>query len=254
MDKSELKLRLIERLADSSTALVCNAYDFMGIHAPSCDWNIKCLTPEFPPMVGEAITITLDCSTPDDEISYEMERGDHPPEDGNLYYKLVELVEAASVPQVVIIQSAGNYALGAVLGDGMAKTFLAAGAVGVVTNGAVRDIADVKRAGLMTFGGGLTVNHYSLRWSGLQKPVTVGGLTINTGDLVHGDQDGLITLPEQGWPKIVRACRHVLDFEKEAHVVLRMTEIGAMEKSRRVGDIAARYGKLIGEIESFEQV
>ena len=50
MESLELKRRLIERLSDSSTALICNAYDFLGMHSTCTDWNIKCLTPEFPLM------------------------------------------------------------------------------------------------------------------------------------------------------------------------------------------------------------
>lgn len=253
METSELKRRLIERLADSSTALVCNAYDFMGMHAPCTDWNIKCLTPEFPPMVGEAITISLDCSTPEEEIRYEMEKKKESPKE-NLYYKMIEMIENSSVPRVVVIQSLGNFSYGAVIGDGMAKTVLAAGAAGFITNGSVRDLNDVKKAGLKTFGGGLTVNHYSLRWSGLCQPVTVGGLTIHTGDLIHGDIDGVITLPEQGWSKVVRACRYVADFEKAAHVIFRKTEIGALEKSRQVTEIAEKYGAYINQIADFEEL
>ena len=236
MEREELKRRLIERLADSSTALVCNAYDFMGLHAPCANWDVKYLTPEFPPLVGEAITIQLDCSTPDGEIRYEWESGAAQQKRRNLYYEMVERIEQATLPQVVVIESVGDYASGAVIGDGMAKTFLAAGAVGCVTNGAVRDIQDVKKAGLKTFGGGFVVNHYSLRWRGLGEPVKIGGLT----------------LPEAGWTKVVRACRYVTDFEKQAHVLLRRTEIGAAEKERAIGALAAQYGAAIAAIQEDE--
>jgi regulator of RNase E activity RraA len=253
MISSEIKKSLIERLADSPTALVCNAYDFLGMHAPCTDWNIKYLTPDFPPMVGEAITIKLDCSTPDEDTPPEAGNKKIGPEE-NLYNRMMRLVEESAVPRVIVIESLGNFCSGAVLGDGMAKTMLAAGAAGCVTNGAVRDIQDVKKAGLKTFGGGNVVNHYALRWSGLCEPVTVGGLTIRTGDIVHGDMDGVITLPEAGLPKIVRACRYVLDFEKEAHVILRKTEIDAIEKGRQVGALSARYRELIAAIGGYDEV
>jgi len=259
MEREELKRRLIERLADSSTALICNAYDFMGLHSPCTNWDIKCLTPEFPPMVGEAITISLDCSTPEDKTHYEFEAKDNEGQNKNapkenLYYKMVEMVEQSSIPQVVVIQALGDFSYGAVAGDGMAKTFLAAGAAGFITNGPVRDLNDIKKAGLKTFGGGQTVNHYPLHWSGLCQPVKIGGLTIHTGDIIHGDTDGVITLPEQGWPKVVRACRYVLDFEKAAHVTLRRTEISAMEKNRLVAGLVAQYSEAIRQIKDFDEI
>lgn len=245
MDRSEQKRFLIEALADSSTALLCNAYDFMGIHSPCTNWDIEYLTPEFPPMVGEALTIKLDCSTKDEEIQYEMEQ--KAPEE-NLWYQLIERAEHSRIPQVVVIESVGNYSYGAVIGDGMAKTMLAAGCAGFLTNGAVRDLDDVKKAGLKTFGGGKTVNHYSLRWSGLGEPVQIGGLTIRTGDLIHGDVDGVITLPEEGWDKLPRACRYVADFEKAAHIILRRTDLGAAKKSAMVAELSQKYRALIEAI------
>ena len=109
MQREELKRRLIERLADSPTALICNAYDFMGLHAPCTDWNVKYLTPDFPPLVGEAITIKLDCSTPDDEARYEWDTSaKEAAPAGNLYYDLIARMEQASLPQVVVIESVGH--------------------------------------------------------------------------------------------------------------------------------------------------
>lgn len=252
MEPLEFKRRLIERLSDSSTALVCNAYDFLGMHSPCTDWSIKCLTPELPPLSGEAITISLDCSTPDGETHF---RADHtePIPKASLYYKMIEMIEKSSLPKVVAIQSLGNYSYGAVIGDGMAKAMLAAGAAGLITNGPVRDLNDIKRSGLKTFGGGVTANHYALRWSGLGQPVVIGGLNIRTGDIVHGDADGVINLPEKGWPKIVRACRYVVDFEKKAHVTFRRTEIDAMEKNRQVTELVKEYSSYINRIADFEE-
>lgn len=234
---------LIERLCDSPTALLCNAYDYLGLHAPCTDWSIHCLTPEFPPMVGVALTIKLDCSTPDEDIRYEFDPGDTVQE--NLWYKLVEKAEQSPLPTIVVIQSTGPFETGAVIGDGMAKTMLAAGAAGFLTNGVVRDLADVKKAGLKTFGGGTVPNHYSLRWSGFLEPVTIGGLTIQTGDVLHGDGDGVIRLPEEGRAILPEACRLVADFEKAAHVLLRQTHLKAFQKEKLVAELSGEYGAQI---------
>jgi 4-hydroxy-4-methyl-2-oxoglutarate aldolase len=240
------KRRLIERLADSPTALICNAYSFMGHHAPCSDWSIKCMTPGLPPMVGEAVTIKLDCSTPDGEHKYEFENS---ADSGNaLYYKLVERLGQTEIPKIVVIESIGNASTSAVLGDGMAKLFRSAGATGCVTNGGVRDIHDICKTGLTTFGGGSVANHYSLRWSDLGSPVAVGGLTIETGSIVHGDRDGVIVVPSEGWDTVVRACRYVMDFEKAAHVLLRSTTLTTQEKESQIGCLANEYSGLIRDI------
>lgn len=246
MTPLEKKRRLIEQLADSPTALICNAYSFMGHHAPCADWSIRCMTPDLPPMAGEAITIKLDCSTPDEESKYEFE--DSPNKGNALYYKLIEQLEGTDIPKIVVIESLGDKSSSAVLGDGMAKIFRAAGAVGCITNGGVRDIHDICKSGLTTFGGGSVPNHFSLRWSDLGSPVTIGGLTIETGSLVHGDRDGVVVLPEEGWAAVVRACRYVVDFEKAAHVLFRNTSLTPQEKQAQVGQLADEYGTYIRNI------
>ena len=237
---------LIERLADSPTALICNAYSFMGHHAPCSDWSVRCMTPDLPPMVGEAVTIKLDCSTPDGEHKYEFENS--PPAGNSLFYQLIERLEETDIPKVVVVESLGEKSRSAVLGDGMAKLFRAAGAVGCVTDGGVRDIHDICKAGLTTFGGGSVANHFSLRWSDLGSPVTVGGLSIETGSIVHGDRDGVIVVPEEGWDSVVRACRYVMDFEKAAHALIRSTSLTPQEKELKVGALADEYGTQICKI------
>jgi len=244
------KRKLIEQLADSPTALICNAYSFMGYHAPCSDWSVRCMTPDLPPMVGEAVTIKLDCSTPDGEYKYEFE---NPPDSGNaLYYQLIERLEKTGIPKIVVIQSLGDKSRSAVLGDGMAKLFRAAGAAGCVTDGGVRDIHDICKSGLTTFAGGLVPNHFSLRWSDPGSPVTVGGLTIEEGSIVHGDRDGVIVLPKEGWDTVVRTCRYVVDFEKAAHVIVRDTAMRPQEKQSKIGELAATYKELILEIKACE--
>ena len=251
MNHLDKKKNLIERLADSPTALICNAYSFMGLYAPCADWTIRCMTPDLPPMVGEAITIKLDCSTPDGEHKYEMEST---PEGGNaLYYELAERMARTEVPKIVIIQSLGEKSRSAVLGDGMAKLFRSVGGVGCITDGGIRDIYDVRKAGLAAFGGGAVANHHAHRWSDLGGDVVVGGLTIKTGDIVHGDRDGAIVVPEQGWDKVVGACRQVLDFEKAAHCLIRSTSVPVSEKRAAIGHLAEDYGDRIRSISGFEE-
>ena len=78
------------------------------------------------------------------------------------------------------------------------------------------------------------VNHYALRFSALGEPVVIDGLEIKTGDLIHADKDGIITVPEAGWRKVVLACRLTLEFEKKAHVIMRQKGIPVMDKKKKI--------------------
>lgn len=214
---------LIEQLSDSCTALVCNALDALSIHTPYMDGTIKCLSPEFPPIVAQAITIKLDSSTKGGSSNTES------------YWILLEEIDKSTLPQVVVVQAIGeNIYRECIAGDGMAKTFMSVGAVGLVTNGGIRDIKGILDQGFKIFGLGPVVQHEPYRWSALGEPVNVGGIEVKTGDLIHGDTDGCMIIPEASHGRIVEACRLVADFEKKAHVLLRQKEIPLYQKRKEI--------------------
>lgn len=218
---------IIEQLADSNTALVCNALDALGVppHTYYMDGTIRSLSPELPPLVGEAITIKLDSSSPGETAAVDD------------YWQMLEEIERSSLPRAIIVQTVGSDPnRECVMGDGMAKTFVSVGAVGLVTDGGIRDIAGIVDQAFRIFGRGPVIQHTPLRWSGLGEPVVIGGIAVRTGDLIHGDRGGCIVIPEEAHSAIVKACQLVSDFEKTAHVTLRQTGIRLPDKKKRVDE------------------
>jgi regulator of RNase E activity RraA len=67
--------------------------------------------------------------------------------------------------------------------------------VGCVTNGAVRDLAPIEALGFQLFAGGVSPSHAYAHIVDWGQPVEIGGLRINSGDLVHGDRHGVQTVP-----------------------------------------------------------
>lgn len=217
-----MKRGLIDQLADSETALVCNALSALGLsesHTYAMDGTIECLTPELPPMVGQAITIKIDSCTPGSESQMEP------------YYEMLDRMEESNLPQVVVIETtSGTPMRECVAGDGMAKNFVAAGGVGIVTDGGVRDMPGIIDQGFRVFARARVIQHGQMRWSDLGEPLSIGGVTVRTGDLIHGDQGGCILIPEENHPYIVEASTLVAHFEKQAHIVLRRTDISNQKK------------------------
>ena len=84
----------------------------------------------------------------------------------------------------------------AVMGDiliGMAKN---AGIVAAVTDGLVRDVAGIREVGIPTFAAGLTPNSPLKDGPGsIGLPIALGGITVNSGDIVVGDADGVVVVP-----------------------------------------------------------
>jgi regulator of RNase E activity RraA len=140
--------------------------------------------PDLPPVVGYAVTCTDDSSTP--------LKGS-----GRGYEALYEAIEAAPKPVIVIFKSHVDGKRSLHMGEVMAATMSRLGAVGVVTDGGVRDLAGVRASvpGFQMFAAGAVVAGGAPNL--IEVGVTVGifGLTISPWDLLHGDANGLLTIP-----------------------------------------------------------
>ena len=71
------------------------------------------------------------------------------------------------------------------------------GAIGLVTDCNVRDFNEVKPLGFHTFAAGLSASHVHCRIAAVGVPVQVHGMTVRTGDIVHGDINGLVQVPKE---------------------------------------------------------
>lgn len=241
MSTQNITNNLIEQLSDSNTALLCNALDYLNIPVPYMDSTILCMTPDLLPLVGEAITIKIDSSTPGGKS------------DEDEYWKLLEEIEKSSLKKVVVAQAVGSdIKKECVLGDGMAKTLISVGAVGFITNGGIRDLKDVLNEGFKLFASGRVVSHRKIRYRKFNEPITVGGIEIKSGDLIHGDSDGCIVVPKESYGKITKTCRLVLNFEKKAHVVLRQTGISLKKKKLQLEEFLKELEEDISKIRKFD--
>jgi regulator of RNase E activity RraA len=86
--------------------------------------------------------------------------------------------------------------------------------VGVVTNGHVRDLDEVRSLGFHMFAGGVCVSHAYVDLVDFGTPVKVGGLQVRPGDLLHGDQHGVLSIPEEIADEIPAAVGKVMEREQ----------------------------------------
>ena len=226
---------LIESLGDSQTALICNALTALGYSEPhtyALDGRIQCMTPDLPPLVGEAITIKIDTCTPEGGPATDE------------YHEMMEVIEASELPRVIMVETIGpDPCRECVMGDGMAKGFMAAGAIGLVTSGGVRDLPGIIDQGFSVFAIARVIQHAALRWSDYGEPAQVGGISVKTGDLIHGDSGGCVVIPEPNHQHIVEACQLVNDFEKQAHVMIRRTDLNNAQKRARMDKLSATFDR-----------
>jgi regulator of RNase E activity RraA len=179
---------LLDALRSLDACTLANAIESFGARLRNtgfADGSIRCLFPSLPPMVGHAVTLKL--------------RGSSPPVGQQAYRGSTdwwEYVLSVPAPRVVVVEDVSSRpGLGALLGEVHVNILLNLGCVGAVTNGAVRDLPAVERLKFPFFAGCLSVSHSYVHVVGAGQPVVVGGLAIESGDLVHGDLHGIQTIP-----------------------------------------------------------
>jgi regulator of RNase E activity RraA len=99
-------------------------------------------------------------------------------------------------------------------GEIMATIFSTLGAIGLVSDSGVRDISQVRKLGFHYFARGAVSSHAHFRIVRSSIPVEVLGMTVQPGALLHGDENGLITIPAEKRDQLEAAITSILDKEK----------------------------------------
>lgn len=171
-------------------------------------WELRCAFPELGSMVGYAVTCTADTTTE----ARADERG---------LLRLWAAIEAAPKPAVLVIKDIGPArSRSCHMGEVMATTAKALGAVGCISDGGLRDVVEVRAlGGFQYFCPGFVVSHGNPFICDVNVSVTLEGMAVEPGDLLHGDANGVLVIPDAiadrvaGEAERVRAAeREILDF------------------------------------------
>lgn len=221
-----VELSLIEQLCEFETALIAEGMGVMGCKQPEKHYlgqEIKLVTQLSEPTVGAAMLLTADTSTPGHGV------------DTAEYWKSLDMIRASNLPIMLIVKCIGSRPQHeCVLGDGMAKMLKTCGSSGIITDGAARDVRQIDKAGYHVFATGTVADHASIIYKLSPEPVSISGITIKNGDLVHGDSDGVVVIPEEYHHGIVNACIAARDFETKVHTYWRQTDKTISEKKTYV--------------------
>jgi regulator of RNase E activity RraA len=135
--------------------------------------------------------------------------------DRKMFLSLYEAVMESPKPAVVAFQEVGpqpDYA--AHCGEVMATIFQRLGAVGLVSDCAVRDIPEVRALRFHYFARGAVASHAYFHIVRVGVGIQVHGLVISPGDLLHGDENGLIVVPKEALDKLPPAVEAVRSKER----------------------------------------
>jgi 4-hydroxy-4-methyl-2-oxoglutarate aldolase len=181
----------LEKLRRFSTCLIASAIESFQVRLPNTgfsDSTIRCIFEDLPPIVGYAITARIRTADP-------------PMEGGGYIYDRTDWwneILAVPAPRIVVIQDVDSQpGLGAFVGEVHANILQALGCVGVITNGAVRDLNVIEGSGFQMFAGNVSVSHAYAHIFDFGGPVDVARMHIRPGDLLHADRHGVLSVPAE---------------------------------------------------------
>jgi 4-hydroxy-4-methyl-2-oxoglutarate aldolase len=168
------------------------------------DHSVRSLFPDLAPMLGYAATVRI--------------RGSSPPVAGGPYPDRTDwwdYVDSLPRPRVVVLQDvASKPGLASLVGEVHMTILRTLGCVGVVTNGAVRDIPAAHAAGFHYFAGCVSVSHGYVHIVDFGDPVEIGGLQIESGALLHGDLHGVQSVPQEIAARIPEVAARITSHER----------------------------------------
>ncbi len=197
-------INVIESLAEWDTPALSNALDALRLrpnHTGYSDGSVQRITGAAAPMVGHAVTARM--------VARE------PGEDGIGVSHLHKAIAETDGPVVVVLEDCDDPpGAGAFLGEVNGSLLGALRVRGVITNGRVRDVGELRRFPYPVHAAGLCVARSYMRLIGVGTEVTVAGLTVHPGDLLHADEHGVLQIPAEALPGIIEKAEMIREDEQ----------------------------------------
>lgn len=185
----------IEQFRKFPTGNVCDANGKAG----NMDLGIKPIDPHSK-LVGPAVTLRAF------------------PGDNLLYFKAIE--EAA--PGTVLVIDGRGYVSAGAMGDMMVTACMAKGIAGVVLDGACRDANDIEEAGFPFFTRGFNPGGTVKESLGpINTTIQCGGVVVSPGDLIVGDRDGVVVVPQADAREVLTRTQAIFDKEIKIRELLK---------------------------------
>jgi regulator of RNase E activity RraA len=213
----------LDFLQSIDTPTVCNLVEIVAPERRGFGYTVRhlhCPFPDLPPIVGFAKTVTFKAkdAVPLGEAGYMQKRLDY-----------LDYVASRPQPAIMIMEDLDgeHVGYGAFWGEVQSNVHKALGALGVVTNGSIRDIPMIA-PGFQMLAGSIVPSHAYVHVVDFGIDVTVHGMAVKSGDLIHADRHGAIVVPADK----IAAMRN-------ANEGLSAREAKIIAAARAGGDVAA---------------
>ena len=198
---------LLETLRKIPSCSIANAIETFNYQPRNIGFmgpEIKSIFPDMGHMIGYAVTAKI--------------VADAPPS-GHMNVARTEWVDEimkVPAPRVLVLEDLDwPNPIGSFWGEVQANLHRALGTVGTVTNGGVRDLDEMQEVGFFAFASCVLVSHAYVHITDVGVPVKIGGLEVEPGDIIQGDQHGVIKVPRDLAADVPAAVKRVEDGEQE---------------------------------------
>ncbi|HEX4946851.1 MAG TPA: RraA family protein [Blastocatellia bacterium] len=177
------------------------------------------------PMVGRAVTSLVKPAPPEQATPALSTKHS------------VEMIDNAKPGEVGVIVMEGTLDIAA-MGNLMATAAKVRGMAGMVLDGAIRDIWDVRRMGLTVYARSASprtaVGHYATVANNIE--VQCGGVTVKPGDIIVADEDGVVVVPKERAEEVLKKAQEIDAREKGMFPFIRQFKslTKAIEKFNRI--------------------
>jgi regulator of RNase E activity RraA len=167
------------------------------------DTSIRCIYPEMGAVVGYAVTCVY--GLPDPNYSGRLS-----------FMDVVDALDASPKPTILILQQKWPPELfnkAGLAGEIMTTSMQAVGCVGLLSNGPSRDVDAIRRNNFQMLLGGVTAGHGEMAVQAINVPVSVGGMDVAPGEIVHMDENGAVKFPASKIDAVLKNAKAMLDDE-----------------------------------------
>jgi regulator of RNase E activity RraA len=222
MPTQPLSAEQLEGLKRYNTPTISNAIELFDVrprHTGYLPHQIRSLLPELGPIVGYAVTCQTMAAPP---LAAERQ--------ADLLADYLRYVADQPGPKIAVGEDVDDPpGKGAQFGEVTATIHQKIGCVGHITSGCPRDLDEVRALGFSLFGLNPCVSHAYVRLIEFGKPVTIGGVTIQPGDLLHADKHGVCIVPIEIAHGLAEACAEVERRERPLLEICRSPEFSLDE-------------------------
>jgi regulator of RNase E activity RraA len=198
---SETVLAMLEQYSSPTIANAIETFDIRPRSEGFLDATIQQYAGGGAPWTAFAVTAKMRSATPATESVP--------------FGRYLRVIESSPGPRVVVVEDLDETPRGSMWGEVMANAHAALRCVGTITTGGVRDIPEVDSLGFRMYARSVLVSHAYAHVVEVGEPVTVGGMTVRTGDLLHGDRHGVVVIPPEIAGDLCAAAGRIQAQERE---------------------------------------